>query len=237
MDLDGWHPDPFGTHEERLFKQGEPTPVVRDNGVGSYDEPPTSLTPAVRSVAKDSDPMAATSAPDAPPPPPTSIPPPSPTHVAPSQTVLATEQFAQPMPMQASPTVPMVPVEWPAPSESIGKDRSPASVLGLSIITLGVYYVVWYHHINAEIRRHDPDIKVTPGWCAVAAIVPFVSIVSAYCTAARIRQMQLDDGQFDTISPVVALLLAMFLGFAYPLYVASQLREHWHGHRRAMASQ
>jgi hypothetical protein len=46
MDLDGWHPDPYGTHHERFFKQGEPTPLVRDGGVGSYDEPPASLTPA-----------------------------------------------------------------------------------------------------------------------------------------------------------------------------------------------
>jgi len=37
MDLDGWRPDPFGTHEERLFAQGEPTPLVRDDGVGSVD--------------------------------------------------------------------------------------------------------------------------------------------------------------------------------------------------------
>ncbi len=40
MDLDGWHPDPFGIHEERLFKDGKPTPLVKDAGVGSYDEPP-----------------------------------------------------------------------------------------------------------------------------------------------------------------------------------------------------
>ncbi len=45
--------------------------------------------------------------------------------------------------------------------------------------------------------------------------------------------MQLDEGQSDTISPVVALLLFVFVGIGYPLYIASQLREHWHGHRRA----
>ncbi len=46
MDLEGWHPDPVGTHEERFFKQGQPTPLVRDGGVGSYDEPPASVTTA-----------------------------------------------------------------------------------------------------------------------------------------------------------------------------------------------
>jgi hypothetical protein len=40
MSVDGWHPDPFGMHEERLFAHGEPTPVVRDQGIGSLDAPP-----------------------------------------------------------------------------------------------------------------------------------------------------------------------------------------------------
>ena len=40
MDVDGWHPDPYGIHEERLFTSGEPTPLVRDRGIGSVDPPP-----------------------------------------------------------------------------------------------------------------------------------------------------------------------------------------------------
>ncbi len=40
MDVDGWHPDPYGIHEERLFAHGEPTPLVRDGGIGSFDAPP-----------------------------------------------------------------------------------------------------------------------------------------------------------------------------------------------------
>lgn len=39
MDIDGWRADSLGTHEERFFKQGLPTPLVRDRGIGSYDEP------------------------------------------------------------------------------------------------------------------------------------------------------------------------------------------------------
>jgi hypothetical protein len=129
----------------------------------------------------------------------------------------------------------------PITEATLGKDRSPASVLGLSIVTLGIYYIVWYYKINNEIRHHDPDIKVSPGWAAAAisvgAILLFIPpLVSSYTTAARIRQMQLDDGATETISPVVALLLHIFLGIGYPLYIASQLREHWHGHRRELRS-
>ena len=116
--------------------------------------------------------------------------------------------------------------------QNIGKDRSPAAVLGLSIITAGIYFLVWYYKINKEIALHDPTIKVKPGLAVLAAIIPFANIISGFSTAARIRQMQLDDGSAQTISPVIALLLLMFLGIGYPLYVASQLREHWHGHNR-----
>ena|SRR5438270_9507026 len=116
----------------------------------------------------------------------------------------------------------------------LGKDRSPAAVLGLSVITFGIYYLVWYYKINNEIRRHDPDIKVSPGLAVLAQFVPIANLISGYSTAARIRQMQLDDGASQTISPVVALLLLIFLGIGYPLYVGSALKEHWHGHRRAL---
>ncbi len=45
----GWHPDPFGLHEMRHFSAaGEPTRLVRDQGVESYDEPPE--TPPRREV-------------------------------------------------------------------------------------------------------------------------------------------------------------------------------------------
>ena len=40
-DLHGWQADPFGLHEQRYFSQGQPTKLVRDGRVESYDPPPT----------------------------------------------------------------------------------------------------------------------------------------------------------------------------------------------------
>jgi drug/metabolite transporter (DMT)-like permease len=118
------------------------------------------------------------------------------------------------------------------PVGPIGKDRSPGAVLGLSFITLGIYFLVWHYKLNDEIRKHDPDVKVSPGLSTLAMCVPIANIVAAYSTSSRLRQMQLDEGATATTSPVVALLLFLFLGIGYPLYVASQAREHWHAHRR-----
>ena len=40
--VQGWHSDPFGVHEARYFSAaGQPTKLVRDMGVESYDEPPS----------------------------------------------------------------------------------------------------------------------------------------------------------------------------------------------------
>jgi hypothetical protein len=38
--LEGWYTDPFGRHEARWLSDGQPTKLVRDAGVESYDDPP-----------------------------------------------------------------------------------------------------------------------------------------------------------------------------------------------------
>ena len=37
----GWYTDPFRRHQARWFSDGEPTALVRDEGVDSNDPPPT----------------------------------------------------------------------------------------------------------------------------------------------------------------------------------------------------
>jgi hypothetical protein len=40
MDAEGWYRDPYGVHEDRWFSAGNPTKLVRDQGVESSDPPP-----------------------------------------------------------------------------------------------------------------------------------------------------------------------------------------------------
>jgi len=40
MDKEGWFQDPYRLHQDRWFSQGEPTKLVRDAGVETYDPPP-----------------------------------------------------------------------------------------------------------------------------------------------------------------------------------------------------
>jgi hypothetical protein len=37
----GWYRDPYRRHTARWFSDGTPTPLVRDGGVESRDDPPT----------------------------------------------------------------------------------------------------------------------------------------------------------------------------------------------------
>ena len=39
-ELHGWQADPYGMHEQRYFSQGQPTKLVRNRGLESYDPPP-----------------------------------------------------------------------------------------------------------------------------------------------------------------------------------------------------
>jgi hypothetical protein len=39
--LEGWCTDPYDLHEARWFSDDRPTKLVRDEGVESYEEPPS----------------------------------------------------------------------------------------------------------------------------------------------------------------------------------------------------
>ena len=37
---EGWYRDPYGIHQDRWFSAGNPTALVRDQGVEGHDDPP-----------------------------------------------------------------------------------------------------------------------------------------------------------------------------------------------------
>lgn len=133
------------------------------------------------------------------------------------------------------------------------KIRNPWAVAGLSLITLGIYYLVWYFKVNREMadwgEQNNVDIGTSPGMSVIAItlgafiiIPPFVSI---WATGKR---MQLSQRVADvhggsgllffvlSIIPIVSL-------FA-PTYLQYQLNQVWEtrpelsiGRNPAMAAQ
>lgn len=95
------------------------------------------------------------------------------------------------------------------------KKRHPFGPLGLTIITLGIYFFVWWYKINREMRDLGEEVDplgsllaVTVGW--VIIVPPFVSI---YKTAERIRRTQEKAGISNIGAadgeavPILALIL------------------------------
>ena len=70
----------------------------------------------------------------------------------------------------------------PAPSPArtlplfgpVGRLRSAIAVPLLSVLTLGVYALVWHHRVNREMELFDPKLHSRPGRSMLAVVVPWL---------------------------------------------------------------
>jgi drug/metabolite transporter (DMT)-like permease len=109
------------------------------------------------------------------------------------------------------------------------KRRNPWGVFGLSIITLGIYSIVWYYKINNELKNYEienrPGVATLATTLGVFLLVP--PFVSYYKSADRILQAQKKAQSEERIIPVLALLLIIVVSvFALPYY-QTQLNKVW----------
>ena len=113
----------------------------------------------------------------------------------------------------------------------LGDKRNILAILFLSVITLGIYWLYWYYIINYEMKKHSPQIKVTPGVAVFCMFVPIVAWVSLYNTANRALTLKKACNDPDSLSPGAALLFAIFLPFGiYTYLVQKALNNHWQFH-------
>lgn len=124
-----------------------------------------------------------------------------------------------------------------SPTKYVGKQRNAGLVILYSIITLGIYHLVWYYKINKEIALHDPEQRFSPGLATWALFLPIASWVTLYNTANRIKIMQIQDNSRDLISPGAALAWAILFGLGYYVVIQGALNNHWHAHLRSVANQ
>lgn len=111
------------------------------------------------------------------------------------------------------------------------KKRHPFGPLGLGIITLGIYTLVWYYKINKELYDYTGEgspttslLAVLIGW--VIIVPPFVSM---YKTGDRIAAAQAKAGLADRIVPALVLVLAIIpiANFFWAFYVQKNLNDVW----------
>jgi len=116
------------------------------------------------------------------------------------------------------------------------KRRHPWGVWALSIITLGIYHLVWWYKINRELRDYSAaagaPLGNSPGVSLLALfpgglliIPPFWSIAT---TCGRIRHVHsLTDGRpASSPSGVLAILISFILALNIP-YIQYGMNDCW----------
>jgi Domain of unknown function (DUF4234) len=111
------------------------------------------------------------------------------------------------------------------------KKRNVVGVwLGLPLITLGIYSLVWIYKVNDEARRFLGDNSIRPALSVLAflpggllIVPPFIAI---YRLGQRIARMEAVAGSPNRAEPVVGLVLG-FVFSLYSLYYQDHLNGLW----------
>ncbi|MCF3936986.1 DUF4234 domain-containing protein [Gordonia tangerina] len=109
------------------------------------------------------------------------------------------------------------------------KRRNPFAVwIGLPLITLGIYYFVWYYKIHKEMAEFDRRRQIPVvgpmlvllllGWTVIGPLISY------HNAGARIRNAQRAAGLPETCSPLLCWLLA-FVFSTNLLYMQFELNK------------
>jgi len=113
------------------------------------------------------------------------------------------------------------------------KLRNPFLVFVWSLVTFGIYYVVWYYKVNRELRDAS-KVNVSPGVALLAITLGWLIIVppfvSWYRTFVRIGAAQREAGATSEASPVLGFILFVIAVFLLPvevIYAQDELNKVW----------
>jgi hypothetical protein len=102
-----------------------------------------------------------------------------------------------------------------------GKERNPLGVIGLSLITLGIYGIFHYYYVNKELAeigkaRGDAALGDNPMMSVIALVPGFILIVppfiSVWNTWKRQQHARQLFGVQEGIDQVPGFLLHLFIG-------------------------
>jgi drug/metabolite transporter (DMT)-like permease len=102
-----------------------------------------------------------------------------------------------------------------------GKIRNPLGVVGLSIITIGIYLIFWYYFVNKELAeigkaKGTDECGTSPGTSVLAItlgifilVPPFVSL---YNTCKRLQAAERLTGTPPGMEPGLLFVIWIFVG-------------------------
>jgi hypothetical protein len=109
--------------------------------------------------------------------------------------------------------------------------RNPLGVLGLSFITLGIYFFYWYWKINDELSTFEHDESISPtrslmailfGWAII--VPPFIAI---YNTAKHVQGDEQRLGIQPELEPALAIVFLLLFSIVNGLYIQEHLNRIW----------
>jgi hypothetical protein len=115
------------------------------------------------------------------------------------------------------------------------KLRNPLGVVGLSLITLGIYYIFWWYFINREMRdlghARNQDLGQSPGNSVLAitlgALIIVPALVSLWRTSDRIQRSQEVAGVERGANGPIIFILLLLIGPVGIWYAQSELNKAW----------
>jgi hypothetical protein len=109
--------------------------------------------------------------------------------------------------------------------------RNPLGVLGLSFITIGIYFFYWYYKVNQELQRFEHDSTISPvrslmailfGWLII--VPPFIAM---YNTAKHVRGVEDRLGILPQLEPALVIVILLFISIGNGVYIQEHLNRIW----------
>jgi Domain of unknown function (DUF4234) len=109
--------------------------------------------------------------------------------------------------------------------------RNPLGVLGLSVITIGIYFFYWYYTINDEMRRFERDETISPVRSLMAMIFGWIIIVppfiAMYNTAKHVQTAEQRLGIQPELEPAITIVIMLFVSIGNGIYIQEHLNRIW----------
>ena len=115
------------------------------------------------------------------------------------------------------------------------KKRNPWGVLGLTLITLGIYLIFWWYYVNKEMvelgrAKGTDELGDSPGTSVLALVPGFLIIVPPLVSYYRGVQRMQAAARLTGAEPAngwIALILFLVIGLAFAPYLQSCLNHVW----------
>jgi len=111
----------------------------------------------------------------------------------------------------------------------LGKERGTVAVILLSIVTLGIYYLVWVYKSQEEIKQHSGQGVGGVIGLVIALVVGFVT---AFVLPSEIGKMYAQDGRESRVNGWTGLwatlgILILVGPIVWMVKVQNELNRYW----------